>query len=255
MSFRFAYLGSGSKGNSALVQAGKTCVMVDCGFSVTATEARLARLGMSADSIDALLVTHEHSDHIGGVARLARRYGMPVWMTAGTYAAAPDREIADPRLFSCHESFAIGDLEVEPMPVPHDAREPCQFVFGDGRRRLGILTDIGHVTRHVEDSLSVCDALVIECNHDLEMLMSGPYPRPLKERVAGHLGHLNNEQASALVKGLDTGRLQHLVAVHISEVNNTRELAVNALASASGGVAEDIQFACQDAGLDWRELR
>lgn len=255
MSIRFAYLGSGSKGNSALVSAGETCVMVDCGFSVKATEARLSRLQVSADQIDALLVTHEHSDHIGGVARLARRYGMPVWMTAGTYACAPDRDIPGLNLFSSHETFSVGDLEIDPMPVPHDAREPCQFVFGDGDQRLGILTDTGHVTRHVRESLSGCEGLVIECNHDVDMLMRGPYPAALKQRVVGELGHLNNDQAADLVKSLDTSHLQHLIAVHISEVNNTRELAVSALACAAGVAAPDVQSACQNEGLDWRELR
>ncbi len=251
---RFSYLGSGSKGNSALVSSGNTCVMIDCGFSVAAAEARLARLGSSADSIDALLVTHEHSDHIGGVARMARRHGIPVWMTPGTFAAASDRDIPGLNLFNCHESFEIGDLQVEPMPVPHDAREPCQFVFSDGNLRLGILTDTGHVTRHITERLSGCDGLVIECNHDLDMLMRGPYPMTVKRRVAGDLGHLNNGQSEALIKGIDTGRLQHVVAVHISETNNTLQLALRALASALGVREREIGAACQDGGLDWRHI-
>jgi len=251
---RFSYLGSGSKGNSALVSSGGTVVMIDCGFSVTAAEARLDRLGCSAQAIDALLVTHEHSDHIGGVARMARRHGIPVWMTPGTFAAAPDRDIPDVRLFNCHEAFEVGDLQIEPMPVPHDAREPCQFVFGDGDRRLGILTDTGHITRHISERLSGCDGLVIECNHDFDMLMRGPYPMTVKRRVAGDLGHLNNGQSASLIEAVDTGRLQHLVAVHISETNNTRLLALQALASALGVPEREIDAACQDGGLDWRQI-
>lgn len=251
---RFAYLGSGSKGNSALVASGGTCVMIDCGFSVAAAGARLSRLGQEPGAIDALLVTHEHSDHIGGVARMARRYGIPVWMTPGTWAAAPDRDMPEVQLFNCHEPFEIGDLRIEPMPVPHDAREPCQFVFTDGARRLGILTDAGHVTAHMQERLAGCDALVLECNHDLDMLMRGPYPPPLKRRVAGQLGHLNNGQSAALVAALDGRRLQHLVAVHISETNNTRELAVGALASALGVPGHEIGAACQRGGLDWRRI-
>jgi len=251
---RFSYLGSGSKGNAALVSAGDTCVMIDCGFSVAAAEARLARLDLQADAIDAILVTHEHSDHIGGVARLARRHRLPVWMTPGTHAAAPDKELPGLRLFNCHEPFSIGDLWIEPMPVPHDAREPCQFVFSDGDCRLGILTDTGHVTRHITECLSRCDALVVECNHDLDMLMRGPYPLTVKRRVAGDLGHLNNDQAAALVGAIDKDRLQHLVAVHISETNNTRDLAVEALAAALGTHEREIGAACQSGGLGWRQI-
>jgi len=251
---RFSYLGSGSRGNSALVESGGTCVMIDCGFSVAATETRLARLGRSVGDVDALLVTHEHSDHIGGVARLARRHGIPVWMTAGTWGAAPDPDIPGLNLFNCHEPFEVGDVRIEPMPVPHDAREPCQFVFTDGARRLGILTDTGHVTRHIASALSRCDALVIECNHDLDMLMQGPYPMTVKRRVAGELGHLNNEQAAALIEEIDVSRLQHLVAVHISDTNNTRQLAVDALATALGTGGGEIEAACQNGGLDWRHI-
>jgi phosphoribosyl 1,2-cyclic phosphodiesterase len=252
---RFAYLGSGSKGNAALVEAGSTTVMLDCGFAVAETESRLARLGRDPADIAAILVTHEHSDHIGGVARFARRHRVPVWMTAGTWAAARDRDIPNLRLFSCHEPFAIGDLELAPMPVPHDAREPCQFVFSDGARRLGILTDTGHVTPHVAGLLAECDALVIECNHDLDMLLSGPYPQSLKRRVAGQLGHLNNDQARDLAAGLRHDRLQHVVAVHVSEVNNTAVLARGALADGLGCAPEDIELACQGGGLGWHRLR
>lgn len=252
---RFSYLGSGSKGNAALVEAGGTCVMVDCGFSVAETERRLARLQRAPGDVAAILVTHEHGDHIGGVARFARRHNIAVWMTAGTYAGAPDRDLPGPQLFSCHESFVLGDLVVRPMPVPHDAREPCQFVFEDGRRRLGILTDTGHITAHIIDSMAGCDALVVECNHDPRMLENGPYPAPVKRRVGGRLGHLNNDQAAALVGQLDTSDLQHLVAVHISEVNNTTDLAREALAAATGGGVDDIETVCQDDGIGWRELR
>ncbi len=228
--------------------------MIDCGFSIAATEARLARLGRSMDDVDALLVTHEHSDHIGGVARLARRYAVPVWMTPGTWGAAPDRDVPGLNLFNCHAPFEVGDLQVEPLPVPHDAREPCQFVFSNGDRRLGILTDAGHVTRHMTSVLSGCDALVVECNHDLEMLMRGPYPQSVKRRVAGDRGHLNNDQAAALVEAINHTRLQHLVAVHISDTNNTRGLALKALADALGSTDNEIEAACQNDGLAWRQI-
>jgi len=252
---RFAYLGSGSKGNAALVEAGATCVMVDCGFSVAEAERRLARLQRAPGDLGAILVTHEHGDHISGVARFARRHEIPVWMTPGTHAGAPDRDLPEINFFSCHERFSLGDLGVRPMPVPHDAREPCQFVFEDGRHRLGILTDTGHITPHIVDSMAHCDALVVECNHDTQMLQLGPYPVTVKRRVGGRLGHLNNGQAASLVTSLDGSRLQHLVAVHISEVNNTMDLACQALAEAVGGRPEEVETVSQKDGIGWRELR
>ena len=247
-------LASGSSGNSILVRSGETSVLVDVGVSALQIKKRLECFGRSPTDVDAIFLTHEHSDHIGGVARLARRHGIPVWMTPGTWSAAPDRDIPEPHLFNCHENFEIGGLLVEPMPVPHDAREPCQFVVSDGTRRLGILTDSGHVTRHIVTTLSSCDALVVECNHDLDMLMRGPYPAAVKQRVAGELGHLNNEQAADLVAQIDAGRLQHLVAVHISDTNNTRELAVDSLAAALDVCRDEIEAACQNEGLGWREV-
>jgi phosphoribosyl 1,2-cyclic phosphodiesterase len=178
---RFASLGSGSEGNALVIEVGDTRVLVDCGFRVRDTVARLARLGVAADSIDAILVTHEHADHIGGVAGFAARYRVPVWLTFGTLEMAGERFARLPQVygFDSHDVFAVGMVEVRPFPVPHDAREPVQFVVGDGVHRLGILTDIGVTTRYVEASLSGCDALVLECNHDLGMLEDGDYPWPL----------------------------------------------------------------------------
>ncbi len=251
---RFAYLGSGSRGNAAIVQSGKTTLMLDCGFSAAETGRRLARLGLEGSDVSALVVTHEHGDHISGVARFARRHGVPVWMTPGTARAAPDVDVPVLHRFSCHEPLEIGDLLLEPAPVPHDAREPCQFVFSDGRRRLGILTDLGHVSRHVARTFSGCDALVVECNHDLELLENGPYPPSVRARVGGDLGHLNNGQAAELVAAVDAHRLSHLVAVHVSETNNRADLARHALAWAAGATARDIAVAGQNDGLGWRTV-
>jgi len=254
---RFASLGSGSQGNSLVVEAGGTRVLLDCGFGLAATVARLARLGLVPEDIGAIVVTHEHEDHIGGVARLARRHGIPVWLTPGTLSGfeALFAGVADVRMIHNYEVFAVGDVQIEPFPVPHDAREPAQFVFGDGASRLGVLTDVGCSTRHIEATLSGCDALVLECNHDLDMIWGGDYPTWLKERITGPFGHLSNLQAERLLGALDRSRLKHVFAAHLSHQNNRPELAREALARAMGCAADWIGLSTQEEGFGWRELK
>ena len=253
---RFASLGSGSQGNSLVVEAGGTRVLLDCGFGLAATVARLARLGLVPDDISAIVVTHEHEDHIGGVARLARRHGIPVWLTPGTLSgfAALFAGVADVRMIHNYEVFAVGDVQIEPFPVPHDAREPAQFVFCDGASRLGVLTDVGCSTRHIEATLSGCDALVLECNHDAEMLRNSSYPRRLRERIAGRFGHLDNSAAAKLLRSLDNSRLKHLIAAHLSQENNHPDLARAALSAVMNCAPEWIGIADQHEGLAWREI-
>ncbi|HLP97044.1 MAG TPA: MBL fold metallo-hydrolase [Sideroxyarcus sp.] len=253
---RFALLGSGSEGNALVVQSGRTAVMLDCGFSLSETVVRLARLGLSPETLSGIVVTHEHGDHIAGVAKLARKFSIPVWLTHGTLRAqgAAYSGLSGITEINSHAAFAIGDLQVQPYPVPHDAGEPVQFVFGDGARRLGVLTDVGHATPHIEANLSGCDALVLECNHDAAMLAAGDYPYSLKQRVGGRFGHLNNEAAAALLARLDNSRLQHIIAAHLSSKNNLPALAVQALSGALGCGEDWIGVATQDAGLDWREV-
>jgi phosphoribosyl 1,2-cyclic phosphodiesterase len=253
---RFASLGSGSEGNGLVVEAGTTRVLVDCGFGVRDTVARLARLGLAPGDLTAILVTHEHSDHIGGVPAFAARYAIPVWATFGTLASVAVRFEGMTHVygFDSHERFAIGALEIVPIPVPHDAREPVQYVIGDGARRIGILTDLGVSTLHVESCLTGCDALVLECNHDPDMLENGSYSRPLKTRIASRLGHLDNGTAAALLGRLDNSKLVHLFAAHLSRENNTRQLARAALANALGCAQEWIGIAEQQDGFGWRDL-
>lgn len=252
---RFASLGSGSSGNGLLVESGATRLMVDCGFGLREVTARLHRLGLEPAGLTGILVTHEHTDHMGGVFRLARRHRLPVWLTYGTLmAGAAAAEGAECRVIDSHEQLAIGDLEVFPYPVPHDAREPVQYVFSDGDLRLGLLTDAGEATTHIRAMLSGCDGLVLECNHDARMLANSNYPPSLKRRIAGRYGHLENQAAARLLADIDTSRLQHLVAAHLSERNNLPELAVRALAATMDCTEDWIAVADQNQGFAWREL-
>lgn len=253
---RFASLGSGSRGNALVVEAGQTRLMLDCGFAVRETVARLSRLELLPADLAAIVVTHEHSDHIGGVAAFARKFNLPVWLTHGTFSSAASqfRDGQPVHLFDSHCRFRIGDMEIEPFPVPHDAMEPSQFVFGDGARRLGVLTDAGCSTPHIEATLSRCHALVLECNHDAEMLRNGPYPPGLKQRVAGRFGHLDNDAAAGVLGRLDVGLLQHIVAAHLSDKNNLPHLARLALSRALNCEMEWIGIAGQESGFDWRQI-
>ncbi len=255
MALRFTSLGSGSSGNGLVVESGETRVMMDCGFTLADTKARLERAGLTPSQISGVVVTHEHDDHMGGVARFALRYAIPVYLTRGTAQWLPPGFPAV--LVKCidsHTPFAIGGLAVEPFPVPHDAREPVQYVFSDGDARLGVLTDIGTVTQHVVEKLSGCAALVVECNHDLDMLMEGPYPVSLKHRVAGRFGHLCNADAGRLVAALELSKLRHLIAAHLSQQNNTPELARAAMAGALNCDGAWIGIATQAEGFAWREI-
>jgi phosphoribosyl 1,2-cyclic phosphodiesterase len=252
---RFASLGSGSKGNGTLIESGKTRVLLDCGFTLGETERRLHRLGCSPQALSAILVTHEHGDHASGVGRLSRRYNLPVWSTVGTCHEMRDTKFAQTHYINIHQTLEIGDLNITPFPVPHDAREPCQFVFSDGSHRLGILTDVGSITPLIVQVLQRLDALMLECNYDALMLANGPYPPSLKARVAGRYGHLDNKQASYLLKQVDLSALQHLIGVHLSENNNLPEYAYQALCSGADCEESWIQLANQTDGVDWREIR
>lgn len=253
---RFASLGSGSRGNALLVEAGTTRILLDCGFGPRETVYKLERLGLSPGDLSGILLTHEHSDHLAGAFKLAARYLLPVWMTHGTFAAIAHvrGELSRVEIIDSHQPFRVGDLEIHPFPVPHDAREPVQFVFSDGRHRLGVVTDLGSSTPHIVRMLSGCDALVLECNHDLGMLSSGSYPAHLKKRIAGRFGHLDNIASASLLAALDTRRLQHLIAAHLSQQNNTPALAKTALAGVLGCAEAWVGVADQDEGFGWRTL-
>src|SRR5512139_333142 len=248
---RFASLGSGSEGNCRVVEAGATRLLMDCGFGLADSVARLARLGLQPADLAGIVVTHEHSDHIGGVGRLARKHRLPVWLTAGTRVMGQDLDGVALQVIDSHAPFALDGLEIQPYPVPHDAREPVQYVFGDGKHRLGVLTDTGCSTPHIEAMLAGVDALVLECNHDAAMLENGPYPVSLKRRVGGRFGHLENGQSAALLDRLKHEKLQCVMAAHVSRKNNTSELARRALAEVLNCADDDVRVACQTTGFDW----
>jgi len=254
MTIRFASLGSGSSGNALLIQSGDTIVMLDCGFSCKETVKRLNLLNVDPKDIDAIVVTHEHQDHLGGVGVFSRRYKTPVWMSYGTARVERVGELHQTHILSLHQTFEIGELSLKPFPVPHDANEPVQFVFCAKNKSLGVFTDAGHVTPHIRSVLSELDALVIESNHDLELLNNGSYSPSLKKRVAGPYGHLNNHQAAELAFAIHHNNLQHLITAHLSEENNTPEHVKATFLEFFKSMPEGFEISTQAGGFDWRRI-
>jgi phosphoribosyl 1,2-cyclic phosphodiesterase len=259
---RFASLASGSGGNALVVEAGDaascTRVLIDCGLNLTDTEKRLRRLGLEPADISGLLITHEHGDHAHGVFDFAAAHNIVVYLTYGTMLAlkAEGRVTEGVRmvLINGRQSEALGGMQILPFTVPHDAREPVQFVLSDGNRRLGVLTDIGAPTAHVAKMLSGLDALVLECNYDRDLLWNGGYPKWLKQRIAGPFGHLDNEDSGLLLAALDCSKLKHIVGAHLSLQNNRPELARAVLARALNCEESWIGLATQAEGFGWRDL-
>lgn len=246
-----ASLGSGSRGNATLVRAGGSTVLLDCGFSLKELERRLARLDLVPADLDAVLVSHEHHDHIGGVGPLARRHDLPVWISRGSLRNARDPRYPRVRHFRAGTWFRVGDLEILPYTVPHDAAEACQFVFQAAGRRLGVLTDCGTITPHVVDVLRDCHGLVLECNHDPVMLRSGPYPPALRARVGGDFGHLSNAQAVSLLQRLAENPPDYLWLAHLSEQNNHVDAVRAALAGLPAAHRPAYAIWSQDEVSGW----
>lgn len=253
---RFKSLGSGSSGNATVVQASgdgrATHLLIDCGLGIRQLDKRLAMAGMLAGRIDAIFITHEHSDHVGCARQLALRERIPVWMSHGTWSAIGKPDFGGLLRIACDEvDIEIGGLQVLPFTVPHDAREPLQLTCGDGQRRLGLATDMGHASSHVLEQLAGCDTLLLECNHDPDLLAASTYPPFLKRRVGGAYGHLANAAAAAIAAALQPRGLKQVVAAHLSEQNNRPALAREALAAALGCAPADIGVADAGTGCDW----
>lgn len=248
---QIASLGSGSKGNSTIIRCGDTHLLVDCGFSLAQFEKRLQKLSVLPSQIDAILVTHEHSDHGSGVTRIAEKYRTPLYMTVGTARAL---KISQFEAINGSEIFTLGALQVQAITVPHDAAEPVQYIFIDPKtsRKLGVLTDAGHITSHMKMAYESCHGLLLEFNYDEQMLQEGPYPFSLKQRIAGGFGHLSNRQSLQLLQQLDVSRLEWLIAAHISEKNNSPQRVADLLQEVT--LPTQPVLACQQQGFDWKSL-
>lgn len=256
---RFRSLGSGSAGNATLIEASNglrtSRLLIDCGFGVRHLEARLERVGLSASDIDAIFITHEHGDHIGCAHAFSRRHGTAVWMSEGTWLASGARDYEGRLAFARDgEAIEVGELMLRPFTVPHDAREPLQLRCTDGARHLGVLTDLGHATPYVIAQLGGLHSLLLEFNHDVDMLAVSSYPPFLKQRVGGKWGHLSNDAASAIAQALCHSDLRHLVAAHLSEQNNKPEIVRQAMAEVLGATADEMLTANAADGTPWLEV-
>ncbi|HSO19167.1 MAG TPA: MBL fold metallo-hydrolase, partial [Desulfosarcina sp.] len=229
-------LASGSKGNCIYIGAGDKALLVDAGLSGREIERRLGQRHLSPDGLQALVVTHEHTDHIRGVGVLARRYRLPVYISAETESAALSQLGRLPciRYFRAGASFSVPPFTLHPFPVSHDAADPVGFTISRNGCRIGIATDLGVATGLVKDYLKDCHLLVIEANHDPDMLINGPYPWPLKQRIKSRNGHLSNDAAEDLLRAVMHTRLKHVVLGHLSETNNTSRRALEIVGQAVG---------------------
>lgn len=250
---RFASLGSGSEGNALLVEAGDSRVMLDCGFGLRETERRLNRLGCKPSDLHAIVITHEHADHIGSAYSLASSYRLPLYMSYGTYQVTKKKanirgRTPDIRFCQADHTVHIGELALHPYTVPHDAREPLQFVFQAGDVRIGVLTDVGMSTPYLIKNLQGLHAFVLEFNHDHGLLAASNYPASLKSRIGGNFGHLANHIAAKILSEVVHPNLKMVVAAHLSQQNNTREHTLSALNQVYQG---HVHIACQEQGFDW----
>jgi phosphoribosyl 1,2-cyclic phosphodiesterase len=244
----FCPLASGSKGNAAYVSDGETSILVDAGLSLKELERRMADRGLSCARLNGVVVSHEHIDHVRGVGLLARRHGVPVYLTKGTLAALPKTvgDVPGVRTIAAGRSFAIGTLSVHPFSISHDTADPCGFTITAGRVKIGVATDLGVATGMVRHHLSGATALLLEANHDPAMLESGPYPWHIKQRVKSRSGHLSNEAARDLLSELVHDGLSSVILGHLSQTNNLPQKAMDTVLPALDGHSARLRVAVQD---------
>jgi phosphoribosyl 1,2-cyclic phosphodiesterase len=228
MPLLFQILASGSKGNAVLVCSQKTSILLDAGLSAKELTSRLHQTVVKASQLDAVIISHEHTDHVRGLGTLSRRFGLPVYLTQGTLDNLPLEigQLPDIRLFQPGAPFAVGDLRIQPFAISHDAQDPAGFVLEHGGHRLGVCTDLGVVTQLVRTRLQGCQGLIVEANHDPDLLFNGPYPLPLKQRIRSRHGHLSNAESCDLLQSIHHSALQVVLFAHLSEVNNHPELVL-----------------------------
>lgn len=261
---RIAILGSGSRGNALVVESGGRRILVDAGFSCRELERRMRLVGVEPETISALVVTHEHSDHLRGADRFVRRHRVPLFATRGTLDAGArassglgEEALAAAREVTSGVPFEVSGFQVEPFAIPHDAAEPVGLTVEDGAgRRMGLAADLGERSRLAWARLTELDTLILETNHDLGMLRSGPYPWPLKQRVAGRHGHLSNRDAADGIPELVCDRLRRVVLYHLSQTNNSPALAAEAVGEVlvSEGSRARVEVTEQDRPTGWLEL-
>jgi phosphoribosyl 1,2-cyclic phosphodiesterase len=223
----FCNLGSGSKGNSTYIQSEKGAILVDQGFSGREIVSRLTQAGLSPKNVAGIILTHEHSDHLRGVGTFARKYDVPVYLTERTFHSISPNFLKKVKVhfFNTGNLFFVEDIAIKAFYLPHDAADPVGIVASDNFIKIGIVTDLGYVAQSVLQHISDTDLLLLEANHDISMLVNGPYPLNLIQRIKGRMGHLSNDQSIDFLKRIpNNSKLKHLVLGHLSEINNTPEI-------------------------------
>lgn len=241
-------LASGSRGNAIYVSGGSTSILIDAGLSGIEIERRLNSKGLHPENLDAILVSHEHTDHIQGVGVLSRRFNLPVFISSKTEKAAVSKlgTVRVIKNFECGSTFMINDLSIHPFSISHDAEDPSGFTVNQNGTKIGLATDLGIATSMVKEHLKGCSLLILEANHDEDMLLNGPYPWPIKQRIRSRTGHLSNEASKNLLKEVQHDRLKYVILAHLSETNNTPQKALSEVGRAITDCQAQLDVATQD---------
>jgi phosphoribosyl 1,2-cyclic phosphodiesterase len=253
MALKVCILGSGSKGNCTYIESPETRLLIDAGLSGRELVRRLHDIGVEPETLDGILISHEHSDHIHGVGALSRRYRLPVYANQATFQKARSivGMIEEVREFSAGTPFVLKDLSIDPFSLPHDAEDPVAFRLAWRRRRMAIVTDLGYASQLVRERIRDCHLLILEANHDDSMLKVGPYPWPLKQRIGGKAGHLSNQQSSELLHDVLHDELEYVILAHLSETNNFPDLARLTIAEVLGARRTRLRIASQREVSEW----